>query len=971
MTLQRTLFGVLLTLMMQPLWAQEDIDRTFMRRYNYGGMQGGLALTTTDDGGFIATGQHEGNGSAGGCDIYVYKVDACGNRIWFRLFGTGSSEGGKSIEPTPDGGFIIGGHGSAGLMLKLNEAGEAEWYHSYSPLDWIFDAIPTLDGGYAAIGRQSGVPVLLKVDAMGLVEWANRYPGFHDMPLSLSQLDNGDFLFVANQAGVGRDVDVARVDGAGQPIWMKRYGGGFSDFDHTTWGCNALVDDVAGVAYVTAPTTLGGMSGENILIMKLDLTDGEPIWSKSFGSNGQDQSRDLTRTSSGIAVVGNTSGFPQSVDSNPEMLDENMGERDVLMFHITEGGALDWAHTYGGSERDKGIGVRFDQQDGFTISAYTSSAVFGNEDSSMDPLFIRTDSLGQVNCQSAEVVLTSEEVDVNPAEEGTVSSISVTAASVSHNVNEIEPSDVYQCQMCYTEPLFEWSTNQVCVGDPVEFFNTTEVGLICFQEWELEGPEVPGGLVFPGNADTISYVFNTPGDYTMTLRSTCDSADQYFTIPLFVHEVYLDDVVLNDYNGFEVSCPNSEDGAAEGQASGGSSEGNYIWEWTINGTTLTADDGEVAGLPAGGLQAVVFDYLGCSDTSVVTLNEPPPLSMEVGPLSQYNGFGVSCTDASDGALQILSAAGGAGGYSALVIDDEGGILTLENLSAGSYSVELEDANGCTVMDSTSLVAPPPPSLQLVARIDSCESGNGGIEAVYSCGPPPCSLVWPNDIGVWTEVNAFTQSLDDLVAGNYSVEAIDGNGCSHLESVTVHSTELPEPSLLVYPLSGCLPDMLVTAEESGAENVIQRKFNFGEGQLEITIGDEVLASRKRSHVYTEPGEYLLEIEVTNADGCVTESSELITVDEGLTLFAPNAFTPGNDGFNDGWRPVGSGIETYRLQILNRWGETLFETDDPERWWNGSPRGEGLSHINDLFVYMIEATGLCEDYQRLVGTIMLVR
>ena len=410
------------------------------------------------------------------------------------------------------------------------------------------------------------------------------------------------------------------------------------------------------------------------------------------------------------------------------MLDENMGERDVLMFHITEGGALDWAHTYGGSERDKGIGVRFDQQDGFTISAYTSSAVFGNEDSSMDPLFIRTDSLGQVNCQSAEVVLTSEEVDVNPAEEGTVSSISVTAASVSHNVNEIEPSDVYQCQMCYTEPLFEWSTNQVCVGDPVEFFNTTEVGLICFQEWELEGPEVPGGLVFPGNADTISYVFNTPGDYTMTLRSTCDSADQYFTIPLFVHEVYLDDVVLNDYNGFEVSCPNSEDGAAEGQASGGSSEGNYIWEWTINGTTLTADDGEVAGLPAGGLQAVVFDYLGCSDTSVVTLNEPPPLSMEVGPLSQYNGFGVSCTDASDGALQILSAAGGAGGYSALVIDDEGGILTLENLSAGSYSVELEDANGCTVMDSTSLVAPPPPSLQLVARIDSCESGNGGIEA---------------------------------------------------------------------------------------------------------------------------------------------------------------------------------------------------------------------------------------------------
>ena len=49
--------------------SQGDIDRTFMRRYNYGGMQGGLALATTEDGGFVATGQHEGNGSAGGCDI--------------------------------------------------------------------------------------------------------------------------------------------------------------------------------------------------------------------------------------------------------------------------------------------------------------------------------------------------------------------------------------------------------------------------------------------------------------------------------------------------------------------------------------------------------------------------------------------------------------------------------------------------------------------------------------------------------------------------------------------------------------------------------------------------------------------------------------------------------------------------------------------------------------------------------------
>jgi len=50
-------------------------NNTFYRKYNLGGMQGALQLAVTNDGGFIATGQHEGIGSHGDCDIYVYKLD--------------------------------------------------------------------------------------------------------------------------------------------------------------------------------------------------------------------------------------------------------------------------------------------------------------------------------------------------------------------------------------------------------------------------------------------------------------------------------------------------------------------------------------------------------------------------------------------------------------------------------------------------------------------------------------------------------------------------------------------------------------------------------------------------------------------------------------------------------------------------------------------------------------------------------
>ena len=82
------------------------MGHTFLRRYNLPDIQTGLSLATTPEGGFVATGQHFNNGSYGECDVYVYRVDDCGNRLWFNLYGTTASEGGRSILPLSDGGFL-------------------------------------------------------------------------------------------------------------------------------------------------------------------------------------------------------------------------------------------------------------------------------------------------------------------------------------------------------------------------------------------------------------------------------------------------------------------------------------------------------------------------------------------------------------------------------------------------------------------------------------------------------------------------------------------------------------------------------------------------------------------------------------------------------------------------------------------------------------------------------------------------
>jgi hypothetical protein len=90
---------------------------TFMRTVNAPGMNGGLSLAETSDDGFIGTGQQEA-GSAGSCDVYVYKVDGCGNPEWYKNYGGGGDDGGADIQQTSDGGYIV-----TGLMASFGQGG--------------------------------------------------------------------------------------------------------------------------------------------------------------------------------------------------------------------------------------------------------------------------------------------------------------------------------------------------------------------------------------------------------------------------------------------------------------------------------------------------------------------------------------------------------------------------------------------------------------------------------------------------------------------------------------------------------------------------------------------------------------------------------------------------------------------------------------------------------------------------------
>ena len=96
----------------------------------------------------------------------------------------------------------------------------------------------------------------------------------------------------------------------------------------------------------------------------------------------------------------------------------------------------------------------------------------------------------------------------------------------------------------------------------------------------------------------------------------------------------------------------------------------------------------------------------------------------------------------------------------------------------------------------------------------------------------------------------------------------------------------------------------------------------------------------------------------------------------SIFAPNAFSPNNDGVNDsfylqGWALLEdtARIEEFTLKIFNRWGERVFEAHDLSDGWDGTFKGEDAQL--DHYVWIAMATALNGKVYFLRGGVTLIR
>jgi gliding motility-associated-like protein len=106
-----------------------------------------------------------------------------------------------------------------------------------------------------------------------------------------------------------------------------------------------------------------------------------------------------------------------------------------------------------------------------------------------------------------------------------------------------------------------------------------------------------------------------------------------------------------------------------------------------------------------------------------------------------------------------------------------------------------------------------------------------------------------------------------------------------------------------------------------------------------------------------------------NNAVFSESNIAKVTPPFTLYIPNTFTPNGDGMNDTFGVSGGALKEFSIMIYNRWGEMIFESNNPKERWDGNFNGEE-SPIG-AYVYKVLAKGTDGGFAQKSGSVSLVR
>lgn len=293
-------------------------------------------------------------------------------------------------------------------------------------------------------------------------------------------------------------------------------------------------------------------------------------------------------------------------------------------------------------------------------------------------------------------------------------------------------------------------------------------------------------------------------------------------------------------------------------------------------------------------------------------------------------------------------------------------------SATSTSVTYPNQYGCDSILNLHLIVNPNPVLDF------------SIPAWSGCLPLSIAFnnnqVEANTIYNWSFGNSVTSSNANTLSNLYtqpgcydvSLTATNQFGCAanltQTDAICFDPNPVADFEIQNNPLPIINPTTLLQNTSQSATSSV---WDFGDGSAPSTAFSPI-------HTFPEKaGAYTVTLQIANSNGCTDATTQILQIEQDPIYYVPNAFTPNGSELNNVFLPIFSpslALESYTLQIFNRWGEIIFESQDPLKGWDGTvATTNGASMSPDgMYTYKINfvETGF-EKVFEVVGSVVLVR
>ena len=294
----------------------------------------------------------------------------------------------------------------------------------------------------------------------------------------------------------------------------------------------------------------------------------------------------------------------------------------------------------------------------------------------------------------------------------------------------------------------------------------------------------------------------------------------------------------------DVLCNGGYSGSINASVTGGTGAYTYLW----SNAAMTED---ISGVGAGTYSLYVVDANNCVDSLTgITVNQPSALttsSVNTNPACNGDATGSS----------TVTANGGTAGYTYAWLPGGETTSTVSGMSAGTYSCTVTDANGCTTMETMTIVDPAAISILVNAPDTVCAGTVATLMANGSGGTGSLSYLWqPGNLSGSTVTVTLTSSTVQLIT------VTDSLGCSFTDSASITVEALPVVAL-GQDITQCGGSVLLDAQNAGMS------YLWNDNSTAQTLNVSV------------SGTYF--VGVTNAFGCTGSDTINVTLNANPSLY----------------------------------------------------------------------------------------